>query len=187
MFGVKVFKAPGFQGVCGQGVYGSGHGASEAIWPLQFDCEMAILGPNLDLGLLKPSGNHKEVFRVKVFGVKVFKVPGFQGVCGQGVYGSGHGASETIWQLQFDCERAILGPNLDLGLLKPSGNHKEVFKVKVFGVKVFKKTAILASNWLKMHVFESSLPNNTRHKASSVHVLLARLERAKATPSPGLD
>ena len=89
---------PAFQGVCGQGVYGPGHGAFEAIWQLQFDCEMAILAPNLDLGLLKPSGNHKEVFRVKVLGVKVFRAPAFQGVCGQAVCGSGHGAFEAIGQ-----------------------------------------------------------------------------------------
>ena len=124
---------------------------------------MAILAPNLDLRLLKPPGNHKEVFTVKVFGVKVFRAPAFQGVCGQGVYGPGHGAFEAIWQLQFDCEIAILAPNLDLGLLKPSGNHKEVFRVKVLGCsgrlpsKVF---AVKLSVVLDMELLKPSGNNN---------------------------
>ena len=117
-----MFRASAFQSVCGQEAYGSGPLPVGAFWQLQFVCEMALLAPNLDPGLLRSSGHYKEVFQIKVFRVtvfQVFKASAFRGVCGPGAYGSGPVPFEALWQLQCSCEMAILVPNLDLGLWKP--------------------------------------------------------------------
>ena len=71
---------------------------------------MAILLPNLDLGLLEPFGNYNLAVKYN-FGSK-----------------SGFKPFEAFWQLQFGCEMAILAPNLNLGLLKPSGNYNLAVK-----------------------------------------------------------
>ena len=66
---------------------------------------MAILAPNLDLGLLELAGNYNAAVKWQF----CFQIWTW--------------AFESSWQLQFGCEMAILAPNLDLGLLKPSGNY----------------------------------------------------------------
>ena len=95
---------------------------------------MAILAPNVDLGLLGPSGNYnlavKWPFWLQMWtwafwcllAIRIWLWNGhFGSKCGPGPFGA-------FWQLQFGCEMAILAPNVDLGLLEPSGNYNLAVK-----------------------------------------------------------
>ena len=96
---------------------------------------MAILAPNLDRGLLKPSGNSnvavKWPFWIQIWTWAFWSLLAIAIWLWNGHFGSKFGAGpfEAFWQLQFGCEMAILAPNLDLGLLKPSGNFNLAVKL----------------------------------------------------------
>ena len=71
------------------------------------------MGPNLDLGRLKPFGNYNLA------------------VSGHFCHESKPRPFEVHRQLQFDSERAILDPNLALGLSKPSGDYNLTVKWRI--------------------------------------------------------
>ena len=103
-------------------------------WQLQFGCEMAILAPNLELGLLEPSGNYnlavKLPFWLQILTWAFWSLLAITIWLWNGHFGfkPGPGPFGVFWQLQFGCEMAILAANLDLGLLEPSGNYNLAVK-----------------------------------------------------------
>ena len=107
----------------------SGPRPFEAFWQLQFGYEMAIFVSNLDLGLLKPSGNcnlavkwpfWRQIWTWAFWSLLAITIWLWNGnFCSK----FGPGPFGAFWQLQFGCEMAILAPNLDLGLWRPSGKY----------------------------------------------------------------
>ena len=87
-----------------------------------------------DLGLLEPSGNYNlavkwplwlQTWTWAFWGLLAITIWLWNGHFGSKC---GPGPFEAFWQLQFGCEMAILAPNLDLGLLEPSGNYNLAMK-----------------------------------------------------------
>ena len=111
-----------------------GPGPFGAFWQLQFGCEMALLALNLDLGLLEHSGNYnlavKLQFSFQIWTRAFWSLLAITIWLWNDNFGSksGPGPFGAFWGLQFGCEIAILVPNLDLGLLEPSGNYNLAVK-----------------------------------------------------------
>ena len=95
---------------------------------------MAIFVLNLDLGLEEPTGNYnlavKWLFWLQIWTWAFWSLLATTIWLRNGHFGSksGPGPFGAFWQLQFGCEMAILAPNLDLGLLEPSGNYNLAVK-----------------------------------------------------------
>ena len=94
----------------------------------------AVLAPNVDLGLLGPSGNYNLAVKwplwLQIWTWAFWSLLAITLWLWNGHFGSKFGPRPfgAYWQLQFGCEMAILAPNVDLGLLEPSGNYNLAMK-----------------------------------------------------------